>query len=282
MQKYIGICSLILLAACSSDSGGGLNDGWMNYRNNGVPTNNNNITSMVQNNDLKLADANFAMSNDDAGFGTDMKFAVSDNGVIVGIKFADATAVRTGGNTTYFSWPNGGGGKSISISGSSSDGLQYSDFGRIFFNVDGKSENAHYATFAGGYTDKALSGKPSNDMTFKGKALGYVHGRNGKVLPVDGSATLNFNGGKESLSANFKDWYTVDVTDGKMSFSGYTPSEKDGNNFEFDNPTNVSGNFSTTYYGDDKTAASEVIGSIGYTENSSGIKLDAAFGGVKQ
>lgn len=38
MKKYIGICSLILLAACSSDSGGGLNDGWLNIRQGGFST----------------------------------------------------------------------------------------------------------------------------------------------------------------------------------------------------------------------------------------------------
>lgn len=317
MKKLFIFGLMTILAACSSDKGNGLNDGWMNYRDNGVPTNNNAITPMVQNEKLNLADADFALSNNDADFGKNMKFSLSDNGVVTAIKFADATGSNTGtddakyktyvrsGNSTIFRSSSGDDIKKISIGSggnlSDKNALQYSDFGTIVFGNDAK--NMYYATYTGGYKSKEIKNPDVNGMSFSGAAKGYVYGRDDDVLLVSGDATLSADG--KSFEAKFNNWYTVNVNDDVMTFKDYKfgqnntdkdpdkykdpNKDKDLDNYKFRNESDGEMKFSATYYGDNNTP-SEVVGSFGYTENfvptkddtGSAVRLDAAFGGVKK
>lgn len=310
MQKYFIFGLLAILTACSSDKGGGLNDGWMNYRNTGVPTSNAGITSMTETDGLKLSDADFTLSNEEAGLGTNMKFAVSDNGIVTGIKFPDGTtdsdgnpnyktAVRSG-NTGFFRFSASDGGKNISMgtgySAANEKQLQYSDFGRILFNGD--NDQRIYATYTGGYKQKYIEKPTTGNMTFSGNAAGYVYGRDNSVLPVHGGAKLTFNDGNEQLVAEFERWYKSGE-DAKAELKKWGTLTIDGNTatfvagsdvvdkkymFDTENPIAID-KFTTSYYGNN-SEISEVVGSFGLHqdgtgENDAGVRLDAAFGGVK-
>lgn len=102
-------------------------------------------------------------------------------------------------------------------------GLQYSDFG--YNTLNGKNPDGstfeNTFVFAGGYDVKKidkvnLSGK----MTFKGDAVATVlyqkeherrEDRKEENAVYTGTSELEFNNGNEVLTANFADWYNVQV-----------------------------------------------------------------------
>ena len=143
-------------------------------------------------------------------------------------------------NTTYTSYAknlkNGNG------------NLLYSDFGLIGWNEQRNNINLpegdedKYETlvatkvFAGGYDAMKINPDKSQNMHFEGDAVGGVNYKQivagdetikaSDTLKLEGKASLDFSNGKEHLSANFNNWYDVDVTKdldtgkGSISFSG--------------------------------------------------------------
>lgn len=143
-------------------------------------------------------------------------------------------------NTTYTSYAknlkNGNG------------NLLYSDFGLIGWNEQRNNINLpegdedKYETlvatkvFAGGYDAMKINPDKSQNMHFEGDAVGGVNYKQivagdetikaSDTLKLEGKASLDFANGKEHLSANFNNWYDVDVTKdldsgkGSISFSG--------------------------------------------------------------
>ena len=109
--------------------------------------------------------------------------------------------------------------------------LAYSDFGLLnrtsykeYTNNDGKPQKdklEETIVFAGGYESKKVDAKDlAGDMTFKGRAVGGVnvletdnHGDisnpDNKNLSLDGDATLRFNSGAQTVTAEFDNWYDV-------------------------------------------------------------------------
>lgn len=104
--------------------------------------------------------------------------------------------------------------------------LVYSDFGALAKNstfsesvLEGLEKESF--VFAGGYEDKKIEvANLSEDMTFKGRAVGAVNvadGKNGgsedssKFLDLDGTATLTFDKAtaQQTLTAEFGNWYDV-------------------------------------------------------------------------
>lgn len=81
-------------------------------------------------------------------------------------------------------------------------------------------DDQDYDVFAGGYKVNALQHRPTEDMTFKGKAVGSIYATNSgnhndasRAL-VDNNATLTFDAehGTETLAMAFDNWYDVTVT----------------------------------------------------------------------
>ncbi|MBQ9540431.1 MAG: hypothetical protein IJU89_03340 [Alphaproteobacteria bacterium] len=96
-----------------------------------------------------------------------------------------------------------------------------------------------YDVFAGGYNINAVTHRPTETITFTGKAIGSVYATDSTNHPdaglalQDNAATLEFNTatGKETLSMAFNNWYDVTVekdninSTNKIVFSNYTNSD---------------------------------------------------------
>ena len=105
-------------------------------------------------------------------------------------------------------------------------------------------DNQDYDVFAGGYKVNALQHRPTEDMTFKGKAVGSIYATNSgnhhdasRAL-VDPEATLTFDAehGTETLAMAFDNWYDVTVTKtgstNRIRFDNFNGvAEDDGNAF---------------------------------------------------
>ena len=133
-----------------------------------------------------------------------------------------------------------------------SDGHITTDFtenwGDLTFSTD------DYDTFAGGYS--ILRKTPSENMYFKGKAVGSVYATDSANHPdaglalQDNNATLHFVDGTETLSMNFTNWYDVTVTktgnNNQIVFDNYNNAN---DYFKFHQDTGsgvITNNFTTT------------------------------------
>lgn len=116
--------------------------------------------------------------------------------------------------------------------------LAYSDFGLMTvtntekYDIrDESEERTSTMIFAGGYNDKRMTNedlqKVGSEMTFKGKAIGGVnfYENDNWLIEKDvisdtllltsdkqDNATLTFNNGDQKLTAEFNNWYDVEVT----------------------------------------------------------------------
>lgn len=186
--------------------------------------------------------------------------------------------------------------KSVSVDAyGATVGLRHSDFGRLigkqYLATDkNNAEDLRYV-FAGGYDVKNIDKKSmTGTMEFNGKAVGFVmhHTEDENGVATDNyldiasnNATLVFDNGKETLTANFSNWYdikyategdnvTVKLSNGdkiKNDMYKFNNSEFSGINGEmFDGISATEGwanktqiNVATEYYGDG-TTPSEAIG----------------------
>lgn len=119
------------------------------------------------------------------------------------------------------------------IGGIEGNNLLYSDFGLVNWNE--KRENLHLPeddenrteeriatkVFAGGYDALKITPDKGQSMHFEGDAVAGVNYKqlntkdefqNSSTLELKGTAELDFNQGNETLTANFNNWYDVNVT----------------------------------------------------------------------
>lgn len=230
---------------------------------------------------LFLTDIDFKVSNSTVA--TQPMHFTLDGTKISGVQIDGTT--YTYNNGLFRTAPNASDGISV-MTGIGSTELQYSNFGRIAYgdivqaqgNNRGNqidSKTAKYATYYGGYENLKVA-KPS-DGKFTGGVIGIVYGKDGAALRTGGSA--EFDAGAETLTAYFGNWYTMAVgADKTLTFTKAASSIDD--NYTLNSLTGTANTFVAEYYGENGVA-SEVVGSVDYTETGSGIHLDAAFGGKK-
>ena len=168
-------------------------------------------------------------------------------------------------------------------------GLRYSDFGVLVGaenakitvtdedgNVSERDLSGYKLPFAGGYDVKRIDDKTqiASNVTFYGFANGTVEPANAsgaKALPIESkNATLTFNAanGEEHLTANFDNWYKLDVIKNGMGQVTWVNTDDCGRRIptEYvvkDTPLaggaqNESVYFNTEFYGDDNIPAEAV------------------------
>lgn len=167
-------------------------------------------------------------------------------------------------------------------------GLAYSDFGIIRVDIDDE-------IFHGGYPDNKIeltAVKALNkDMNFKGRAVGLVerHDESGAktdTINLSGDANLVFaNNGKETLTANFTNWYDVKVernadNSNRITFDNYT-NEQDTYKFKHMNESGelVARNdgYSVDNFNENKTVQAR-DGDVEVTGHSNGFFVMDYFG----
>lgn len=138
------------------------------------------------------------------------------------------------------------------IGGIEGNNLLYSDFGLLDVKENRSNSIAlieKTQVFAGGYDANKIN--PTGKMTFTGDAVGGVNykksviGDNGivdtKTMQLkDGKAILDFDNGKETLTATFSNWYDVTATkeNGKGNISFTNGDKIADSTFKFKGPQN--------------------------------------------
>lgn len=138
------------------------------------------------------------------------------------------------------------------IGGIEGNNLLYSDFGLLDVKENRSNSIAlieKTQVFAGGYDANKIN--PTGKMTFTGDAVGGVNykksviGDNGivdtKTMQLkDGKAILDFDNGKETLTATFSNWYDVIATkeNGKGNISFTNGDKIADSTFKFKGPQN--------------------------------------------
>lgn len=138
------------------------------------------------------------------------------------------------------------------IGGIEGNNLLYSDFGLLDVKENRSDSIAlieKTQVFAGGYDANKIN--PTGKMTFTGDAVGGVNykksviGDNGivdtKTMQLkDGKAILDFDNGKETLTATFSNWYDVTATkeNGKGNISFTNGDKIADSTFKFKGPQN--------------------------------------------
>lgn len=175
-------------------------------------------------------------------------------------------------------------------------GLSYSDFGtytiikeQIDINTETETKETvlDNAIFAGGYdSHKIAMSDIASNVNFTGQAVGNASDSQ-HTVNLDGTATLSFDkeSGTSTLGASFNNWYDIQVTDnGAIEFSNYTNTN---NLVKLDAAPDDNGIITDTgakmdvgYYGPHPDAGipTEATGLVQYQENTSGVKMDIAFG----
>ena len=117
------------------------------------------------------------------------------------------------------------------IGGIEGNNLLYSDFGLVKWDetrtnaedTTDKEEIHAHRVFAGGYDALKVTPDKTQTMHFEGDAVAGVNYKqitthddlvdgSSSTLLLNGKASLDFNHGNETLTANFNNWYDVDVT----------------------------------------------------------------------
>lgn len=191
--------------------------------------------------------------------------------------------------------------------------LLYSDFGTVHVNSwEGEEDKIDETfVFAGGYEAKRISQEQllDKEMEFEGKAVAaliyqYPNSNNEcegerceKSTNYDGTATLKFTGGNETLSAKFDKWYDVSVKSNgnnyNINFSDKDKSIEEIYKFSDETVKNGVNNFvgeyrtenkgdsygavDIGYYGDNGNP-SEATGYVAYGEEFNGTGLHAQIG----
>ena len=176
--------------------------------------------------------------------------------------------------------------------------LHYADFGYDTLTTVGQEEEPDYSVVAGGYDIKKVDlNQPefaNKKLNFSGTAIGaksynddedYI---SEKISTNDGSATLSFDNGQETLVMPFNDYYTVTVNkNGNNSNIEFTDYKGSDNNFKFTKESGITTG-STDYafvnikYFGDNNAPSESVGTVYYEEHSGQYPaFEAAFGMTK-
>ncbi len=175
--------------------------------------------------------------------------------------------------------------------------LSYADFGYVT-QVYGNDTNGVHTVITGGYEIKAIAEEnfASTDMTFTGTAIGAISAETSdgydskRIKTENGTATLTFQDGKETLTMPFDDYYTVTATrargesDPTLEFTDYkgTDDKFKFNETTLNNRENTRLHFRTGYYGNNNNPT-EAIGTISVEQNNNGARIgfDAAFGGTR-
>ncbi len=167
----------------------------------------------------------------------DLEYAHSDNPKILGYKEVDRTIVAN-----YQSYAQ-------KIGGIEGNNLLYSDFGLVKWDETrtntkdetDKEEIHANRVFAGGYDALKVTPDKNQTMHFEGDAVAGVNYKqittsddlvdgSSSTLLLNGKASLDFNQGNETLTANFNNWYDVNVTknlDGSNSIKFSNGDKKD-------------------------------------------------------
>lgn len=236
-----------------------------------------------------------------------MTLQIDNDGRVIGVVFKDVGSGSSGEspailysglkrnddtNRFDFSDPDGEmptSGEMEMISYAQDLGLRYSDFGVLVGaenakitvtdedgNISERDLSGYKLPFAGGYDVKRIDDKTqiASNVTFYGFANGTVEPANAsgaKALPIESkNATLTFNAanGEEHLTANFDNWYKLDVIKNGMGQVIWVNTDDCGRRIptEYvvkDTPLaggaqNESVYFNTEFYGDDNIPAEAV------------------------
>ena len=192
-------------------------------------------------------------------------------------------------------------------------GLRYSDFGVLVATdgtkVNGNDISGSQIPFVGGYEVKHIAAadiRNNEDLTeeifFKGIAKGTVEAPNESGKPAlaieDNNAYLAFNrgNGSETLSANFDNWYRVDISktpEGGYGFNCNADGKTIDEDYQLQHKPSFDGTvpneqvlFDTAYYGDNKTPEEAVAlfqyqQQIGQDKDNGNINVFIGFGGKK-
>lgn len=192
-------------------------------------------------------------------------------------------------------------------------GLRYSDFGVLVATdgtkVNGNDISGYQIPFVGGYEVKHIAAadiRSNEDLTeeifFKGIAKGTVEAPNESGKPVlaieDNNAYLAFSreNGSETLSANFDNWYKVDISktpEGGYDFKYNADGKTIDEHYQFKHEPSFNGTvpneqvlFDTAYYGDNKTPEEAVAlfqyqQQVGQSQDDGNINVFIGFGGKK-
>ena len=192
-------------------------------------------------------------------------------------------------------------------------GLRYSDFGVLVATdgtkVNGNDISGFQIPFVGGYEVKHIAAadiRKNEDLTeeifFKGIAKGTVEAPNESGKPAlaieDNNAYLAFNreNGSETLSANFDNWYRVDISktpEGGYGFNCNADGKTIDEEYQLQHKPSFDGTvpneqvlFDTAYYGDNKTPEEAVAlfqyqQQIGQDKDNGNINVFIGFGGKK-
>ncbi len=192
-------------------------------------------------------------------------------------------------------------------------GLRYSDFGVLVATdgtkVNGNDISGSQIPFVGGYEVKHIAAadiRKNEDLTgeiyFKGIAKGTVEAPNESGKPAlaieDNNAYLAFNreNGSETLSANFDNWYKVDISktpEGGYGFNYDADGKTIDKHYQFQHKPSFDGTvpneqvlFDTAYYGDNKTPEEAVAlfqyqQQVGQSQDDGNINVFIGFGGKK-
>lgn len=254
-------------------------------------------------------------------------------GEVIGIKFADVGSGSSGHNPEIFynegidrkeatnefvfddevASNSSGSFKMESYANAKELGLRYSDFGVLVATdgtkVNGNDISGSQIPFVGGYEVKHIAAadiRNNEDLTeeifFKGIAKGTVEAPNESGKPAlaieDNNAYLAFNrgNGSETLSANFDNWYRVDISktpEGGYGFNCNADGKTIDEDYQLQHKPSFDGTvpneqvlFDTAYYGDNKTPEEAVAlfqyqQQIGQDKDNGNINVFIGFGGKK-
>lgn len=226
-------------------------------------------------------------------YGGEIQFILDDDGRITGAKI-----VQDGKTVKFDNWVytdiNDDATRMYFNSIGKNLGLSYSDFG-TYSVVKNRPDAASdirdilsdNAVFAGGYLSHKIGTEDiAGDVNFTGRAVGTASNAQ-HVVDLDGNATLVFNRstGNSTLSAQFNNWYDVNVNDnGEIEFNNYSNKN---NLVKLEKKSDVNGvikddgaKFDATYYGEkpDTGIPNEATGLVRYNEAESGVDMNIAFG----
>ena len=242
------------------------------------------------------------------------------NAQIDNLKFADfvkCTNVKcTQGENIYYAG-NDNTPTKITYTGLGKDvGLKYSDFGSVAVDTkEGILKVDEHFVFAGGYNDlKKDKSTLVSGTTFKGKAVATVvhqeykdNGRKETTATFTGNSQLDFNNGKETLTANNlkdnagKSWHDIKVESNGDNYNLTFSGKSDNDKFDFGNNTTVEnfvhkdnageyGAVDIKYYGLPNEQATEAAGYVAYGKsypadsgkNEYDLNMQLGFGAKKQ
>ena len=252
-----------------------------------------------------------------------------ETGEVIGIKFADVGSgssdynpeifyneegINRNPGTDEFAFNDEAVSGSLKMESYAKDlELRYSDFGVLIATdgtkVNGNDISGYQIPFAGGYEVKHIAAadiRKNEDLTeeifFKGIAKGTVEAPNESGKPAlaieDNNAYLAFNreNGSETLSANFDNWYRVDISktpEGGYGFNYDADGKTIDEEYQLQHKPSFDGTvpneqvlFDTAYYGDNKTPEEAVAlfqyqQQIGQDKDNGNINVFIGFGGKK-